>query len=146
MVEDPAATVVQCVNSIFLAIVQVKAIQQRNNNITLILLSHIHEPNVKIQVQIMKIALWDMSQQPEGPDWEWIGTFENQVNFCDTESWWFEVIDPVLLLASRGRNASNKKYTFWTSELCGLAMLLHEHLCEDILKLPLVSVSDTFPY
>lgn len=94
----------------------------------------------------MKIALRDMSQQPEGPDWEWIGTFENQANFREAEGRWFEVIDPVLLLASRGRNAGNKTYTFQTSELRGLAALLHERVHKDMLELPLVSVSDTFPY
>ncbi|PPQ86817.1 hypothetical protein CVT26_000971 [Gymnopilus dilepis] len=94
----------------------------------------------------MKIALRDTSQQADGPDWEWIGTFEDQGSFREADGRCFELIDPVLLPASRGRNAGSKTYTFRTSELRGLAALVHERVRNDVHELPLVTLSDTFPY
>jgi len=145
-IEDPAFTLVRCQNKIFLAVVQVQGIRHKNIDLDAIPTVLLHEPNVSIHCQIMKIALRDCSQQPEGPDWEWIGSFESNSSFCNVEGHRVDIVDPVIEPASRGRNVGTPTYVFRTSELRATAGYLLERVKSDVKQLPEVVASDSFPY
>jgi len=145
-IEDPVFTLVRCQKKTFLAVIQVQGIRHNNTDVASISTALLHEPNVSVHGQIMKIALRDCSQQPEGPDWEWIGSFENHSSFREAEGRWFDVVDPVIESASRGRNVGTPTYIFRTSELRATAAHLFERVKTDINRLPEVVPSDSFPY
>jgi len=56
------------------------------------------------------------------------------------------VIDPLLCKASRGRNVGKDTYVFRTAELRSMAALLHERVDEEFRRLPVVRLSDSYPY
>ena len=94
-----------------------------------------HEPNVRINGQIMKLGLLNNSHQPEAPDWEWNGSFEAQATFQSIEGNWVELINPVVQQASRGRNSGQETYVFRTAELRAIAALLEARIESDFQRL-----------
>lgn len=144
--EDPVLTLVRCNNKVFLAVFKVLGIRQGGTDVQDLPTDLLHEPTIRIQGQIMKLALRDVSHQPNGPDWEWIGTFENQGNLCDLEGRWVELVDPDIQQASRGRNMGTDTYTFQTSELREMALKLQQRISSDFARLPERAVASSFPY
>ncbi|KAF4615995.1 hypothetical protein D9613_011212 [Agrocybe pediades] len=146
-VQDPAITVVRCSKQVFLAVVQITAIRHNQADVQWLDVKYLHEPNVSISGQIMKLALTTTANhQPDTPDWEWIGLFEAGSLFHSISGRFFELIDPALHLASRGRNVGKQTYAFFTPELRAMAAVLYQRVGEDITKLVEVPQTPTFPY
>ncbi|KAF8198428.1 hypothetical protein BJ912DRAFT_1074363 [Pholiota molesta] len=146
-VQDPAFTLVHCDHNIFLAAFQVLSIRHDGQDLPSIPSRLLHEPNVRIHGQIMKLSpihVFDTSHQPEGADWEWNGNFESQGVLRELNGRFVEQIDPQLQPASRGRNVGEETYVFKTSELRAIAALMYEKLEKE--SLPKVPVTDSFPY
>ena len=144
-VEDPAVTLVRCNDRTFLAVIQVTGIRQNNASVLSLPVAHLHEPNISIQCQIMKLAPRELTENTEGADWEWIGNYKSGSHF-QTEGRWMDVIDLLLCKASRGRNVGKDTYVFQTAELRSMAALLHERVDEEFRRLPVVRLSDSYPY
>ncbi|KAF9536886.1 hypothetical protein CPC08DRAFT_771425 [Agrocybe pediades] len=145
-VQDPAITVVRCNKQVFLAVVQITAIRHNQAEVQALDVRYLHEPNVSISGQVMKLGLTTANHQPDTPDWEWIGLFEAGSLFHNVDGRCFELIDPALHLASRGRNAGKQTYAFFTPELRAMAALLYQCVGEDISRLAEVPQTPTFPY
>jgi len=145
-IRDPAVTLVRCNKQVFLAVVQITGIRHNAAQIQTLPVKYLHEPNVHINGQIMKLALLDASHQPDGPDWEWNGAFEARSIFQHAEGNWFELINPVIQLASRGRNVGSDTYAFQTAELRAFAALLYERVGQDLDRLPEIPQTPSFPY
>ena len=111
-VEDPAVILVRSNKRVFLALFQILAIRINSKNVESLPAAHLHEPNVRIHGQIMKLSLCDISHQPDGPDWEWNGAFEHRSAFQNAEGQWIDLIDPEVQRASRGRNIGSDTYAF----------------------------------
>lgn len=94
----------------------------------------------------MKLAVLDTAHQPDEDDWEWNGSFEAGSAFQNVEGRWIDLINPTVRRASRGRNSGNDTYTFRSSELRAMAAALQERLGNDILLLPEIRQSASFPY
>ena len=93
-VEDPAVILVRSNKHVFLAIFQILAIRINSKTVQSLPAAHLHEPNVRIHGQIMKLSLCDVLHQPDGPDWEWNGAFECCSAFQNAEGQWIDLIDP----------------------------------------------------
>ncbi|KAF9536838.1 hypothetical protein CPC08DRAFT_771434 [Agrocybe pediades] len=143
---DPALTVVQCNERVFLAVFQVSGIRQDSKDVQSLPLEYINEPNVRISGQVMQLSLISSTPSVDEPDWEWTGTFEPRGFLRDIEGSWIEVIDPALQAASSKRTTLDETYGFRTSELRGMAAILYERTKDDMSRLPSVPVTDSFPY
>jgi hypothetical protein len=116
-VQDPALTLVQCNKKVFLSGFQILGIQVDGKNVQSLPVTHIHELNVCINGQVMKLSILNNSHQPDATDWECNGSFEAQATSQNIEGHWVELISPVIQQASRGRNSSEDTYVFCTAEL-----------------------------
>jgi len=145
-VQDPALTLVRCNKKVFLAVFQILGIRVDGKNVQSLPVTHIHEPNVRINGQVMKLGILNNSHQPDAADWEWNGSFEARATFQNIEGHWVELINPVVQQASRGRNSGQDTYVFRTAELRAIAALLQERIDSDFHRLPGVSQSPSFPY
>ena len=145
-IQDPALTLVRCNKKVFLAVFQILGIRIDNKSVQSLPVTHIHEPNVRINGQIMKLGILNNSHQPDATDWEWNGSFEARATFQNVEGNWVELINPVVQRASRGRNSGQDTYVFRTAELRAIAALLQERIDSDFHRLPGVSQSPSFPY
>ncbi|KAG6907021.1 hypothetical protein DXG01_010890 [Tephrocybe rancida] len=148
VVQDPALTLVRCRAKVFLAIVEIQAINIGGVDVPSLSVERLPEPNVQITAQVMKMSLVDVNHQPDGADWEWLGNYEHKSSIKGASGRWFELIDPDVQKAARGRRAGKDTYTFKSSELQSSAALLHQRVSEsnDLHQLPGVAQSDTFPY
>jgi len=145
-VQDPALTLVRCNKKVLLAVFQILGVRVDGKSVQSLPATHIHEPNVRINGQIMKLGILNNSHQPESADWEWNGSFEAQSTFQNIEGHWVELINPVIQQASRGRNSGQDTYVFRTAELRAIAALLQERIEGDFHRLPGVLQSPSFPY
>jgi hypothetical protein len=99
-VQDPALTLVRCNKKVFLAVFQILGIRVDGKNVQSLPVTHIHEPNVRINGQVMKLSILNNSHQLDAADWEWNGSFEAQATFQNIEGHWVELINPVVQQAS----------------------------------------------
>ncbi|KAI0058140.1 hypothetical protein BV25DRAFT_1862304, partial [Artomyces pyxidatus] len=145
--EDPAITLVQCADSIFLAVIQILDIRYDNTSVHSLPTRLLHEPNVRIRAQTMSLVEFDSSHQPNRPDFEWTGSFETLPALRELEGRWVNLINPVLQQRSRGVSAGTVTYVFQTSELRQMAYTLFAQVRSERHRLPsLASPTDTFPY
>lgn len=145
-VEDPAVILVRSNKRVFLALFQILAIRINSKNVQSLPAAHLHEPNVRIHGQIMKLSLCDISHQPDGPDWEWNGAFEHRSAFQNAEGQWIDLIDPEVQRASRGRNIGSDTYAFRSTELRAMAAMIYQRISNDVSRLPEIMQTETFPY
>ena len=145
-VQDPALVLVRCNKKVFLAVFQILALRVDSKNLQSIPSEQIHEPNVRIHGQIMKLALLNADHQPDGMDWEWNGAFEARSTFQNAEGRWIEPINPGVQRASRGQNRGKDTYTFRSSELRAIALILQQRLSNYFHRLPEVPQTPSFPY
>ena len=145
-VEDPAVILVRSNKRVFLALFQILAIRFNSKNVQSLPAAHLHEPNVRIHGQIMKLSLCDISHQPDGPDWEWNGAFEHRSAFQNAEGQWIDLIDPEVQRASRGRNIGSDTYAFRSTELRAMAAMIYQRISNDVSRLPEIMQTETFPY
>jgi hypothetical protein len=78
-----------------------------------------------------------------------VGLFEAGVgnsSLRNIEGLWIDVVDPVLQQWSQGVDLGIPTYGFRTPELRAMTAVLHERLRDDFHRLPVVSLTDTFPY
>jgi hypothetical protein len=68
------------------------------------------------------------------------------LNLRNIEGLWIDIVDPVLQQRSQGVDLGNPTYAFRTAELRAMTALLHERLRDDLHRLPVVPLTDTFPY
>lgn len=85
-VEDPVVTLVCCNNIVFAALLHLTGIRLGTQDRISIPESHLHEPNVRLRGRIMILTPRDLSHQPDGPDWEWDGTFSSTSDLADLDS------------------------------------------------------------
>ncbi|KAG6818758.1 hypothetical protein H0H93_002077, partial [Arthromyces matolae] len=147
-IHDPLLTLVRCSQTYFLAVIEVSGITVGGIDAQFLSVERLHEPNVLINGQIMKLALVDVSHQPEQADWEWIGNFEHKSTFQKSNGNWFELINPETRKATRGRHSGKETYAFRSSDLRSSAALLYERIANngELKRLPQISRSDSFPY
>jgi hypothetical protein len=148
-VEDLAVTLVRCNGLIFLAIIRLLDLRIDSTNVERLPARLLHEPNVRACGQIMCLAVGDGSHQPDRPDWQCTGLFEAGVgnsNLRNIEGLWIDVVDPVLQQRSQGVDLGIPTYGFRTAELRAMTAVLHERLRDNLHCLPVVSLTDTFPY
>ena len=94
----------------------------------------------------MKLSLFDMSHQPDGADWQWIGNFEKKATFQNVPGRAIELINPVIQQATRGRNSGQDTYVFRTADLRALSAILFQKVLDDPGIVPEVPLTPTFPY
>ena len=148
-VEDPALTLVRSNGMVFLAVIRLLDIHIDSVSTQRLPLRLLHEPNIRIRVQVLSLACMDMSHQPDGPNWEWTGLFEvgaGNSGLRDIEGNWVDAINPVVQARSQGLNVGATTYAFRTAELRAMAAILYERLKQDIHRLPTLLSTNTFPY
>jgi hypothetical protein len=104
---------------------------------------------MRVHGQIMCLSLSDESHQPDGSDWQCTGLFEpgaKNSGLLNIKRLWVDVVDPVLQQRTRGSDLGIPTYKFCTAELRAVAAVLHERLIDDWHRLPVVPLTDTFPY
>lgn len=145
---DPALTIVQCDERLFLAAFQITGIYHAQHSVQTLPARFLGEPNVHINGQVMKLALirHEGALSSEQPDWEWNGAFEAQGVFRDLDGRAVELINPDISPASCGRNKGASTYIFRTAELRAVSALLYERMASEVHRLPSVSVSTSYPY
>jgi hypothetical protein len=127
-------------------VIQITGIRHNATQAQTLPVKYLHEPSVHINGQIVKLALLDASHQPDRPDWEWNGAFEVRSIFQHAEGNWFELINPVIQLALRGRNIGSDTYAFQTVYLRAFATLLYQRVGQDVNHLPEVPQTPPFPH
>ncbi|KAF8150990.1 hypothetical protein B0H34DRAFT_825169 [Crassisporium funariophilum] len=128
-IQDPVVTLVRADDRVFLAFLV--------------------EPNVRLQVQLMRIEqVLHASNKIDAlrADWEWTGASEHRGNLKDILGRNFLQINPVFEPATRGRTPGEDTYVFQTAELRSMSAILYERLRDDLLLLPTISVTPSFPY
>ena len=123
--QDPALTLVQCDNRVYLAVFQILGIRRDGKDVQSLPPLHLVEPNIRIQGQVMKLGLIGQRDGHQGstgdPDWEWNGGFESKGTFRDLEGRFVQQVNPERQPASRGRNVGEETYVFKSSELRAIA-------------------------
>ncbi|KAF8160309.1 hypothetical protein BJ912DRAFT_1151048 [Pholiota molesta] len=148
-IQDPIVTLVRSDDQIFLAIGQVLAIRRDGKELHSVLPQLLSEPNIRLQVHIMKIEeirLQDSDQEVTQADWQWTGALESRGHLKDVPGRFFSLINPEYKPAILGQNTGDNTYVFSTSELRDISAILYERLHEDLLHLPAVPVTPSFPY
>ncbi|KAG6836745.1 hypothetical protein H0H93_003969, partial [Arthromyces matolae] len=147
-VQDPALTLVRCCQKLFLAVIEIQGITVGGIEVRYISAERISEPNVQISGQVLRIALVNAAHQTEQPDWEWLGSYEQKSGFRGACGYWFELVDPTLRKAERGRRTGKDTYAFKSTDLRASAALLHQRIGElgDLTRLPELPQSNSFPY
>ncbi|KAJ8085516.1 hypothetical protein PM082_004334 [Marasmius tenuissimus] len=148
-VQDPVLTLVECEEKPFLAVIQISQLEFNSQPMQTLPVPLLHEPNVKIDGQIMTIAMIQEEYQLMKPDWEWNGQFETaeRTMLQCLPGQMVEAVNPELTQATLGSKLF-KTFVFRTSDLCGLAAVLVEWLqdeCRDG-QLKKVTRSETYPY
>ncbi|KAF7969797.1 hypothetical protein HWV62_25975 [Athelia sp. TMB] len=98
-VEDPALTLVQCDNKIFLAVVRVLELRFNSGSLQRLPARILHEPNVQARCQIISLVSCSNSNQPDQADWQWNSLFKTGASnsgLCQVEGAWLDVVNPVL--------------------------------------------------
>ena len=148
-IEDPALTLVRCDNMVFLAVIKVLDIRLGSAPVQTVPAHLVHEPNVRLRGQVMHLTMTDTSHQPDAPDWEWTGLMEPGAAMSglrDIEGSQIDLIDAAICSRTKGRDIGMSTYTFRSGELQASTALLHEHLVNDLHRLPSVWATDSFPY
>ena len=148
-IEDPALTLVRCDNMVFLAVIKVLDIRLGSAPVQTVPAHLVHEPNVRMRGQVMHLTMTDTSHQPDAPDWEWTGLMEPGAAMSglrEIEGCRIDLIDAAVCSRTKGRDIGMSTYTFRSGELRASAALLHEHLVNDLHRLPSVRATDSFPY
>jgi hypothetical protein len=148
-VEDPTLTLVRCNGLVFLAVIKVLDIHVGSANEQTLSAHLVHEPNVRVQGQVMCLALTDNSHQPDAPDWEWTGLMEPGAAMSglrDIEGSRIDLVDADLCPRTRGRDIGSSTYAFRSGDLRALAAILYERLINDLHQLPIIQVTNSFPY
>ncbi|KAJ7572582.1 hypothetical protein C8J56DRAFT_807090, partial [Mycena floridula] len=147
-VDDPVVTLVECDGRFFTAIGQVCTLSHchpcmRHRYLQRSLL---HEPNVSLDLQIMKLTEINSQHQPDGPDWEWtFGRFEEQL-VKRLPGHYAELINPDWQ-ASKAGSRDVQTYVFQTKELCAVSLLVAERIRDDgMSSIPSVKLTASFPY
>lgn len=143
---DPALTIVNCDECLFLACFQISAIFHDNCSVQSLPAQYLHKPNVHLEGQIMKLALIMQSGGVDALDWEWNGAYEPRASFRDLEGHAVELINPDVVPASCGRNKGESMYVFHTAELHAMSALLYERMAMQTHSLPNIAVMNSFPY
>ena len=146
--QDPALTLVQCDTRVYLAVFQVLSIRRDGKEVPSLPPVFLVEPNIRIQGQVMKLSLITRPDDHQGSDWdwEWNGGFESKGVFRDLEGRFVQQVNPDRQPASRGRNTGEETYVFKSPELRAIAATMDERLSKDHNSLPVVPISDSFPY
>ncbi|KAF8154518.1 hypothetical protein B0H34DRAFT_809113 [Crassisporium funariophilum] len=148
-IQDPVVTLVRADDRVFLAVCQVLAIRRDGLILPSLLPQFLVEPNVRLQVQLMRIEqVLHASNEIDAlrADWEWTGASEHRGNLKDILGRNFLQINPVFEPATRGRTPGEDTYVFQTAELRSMSAILYERLRDDLLLLPTISVTPSFPY
>ncbi|KAG6905050.1 hypothetical protein DXG01_005403, partial [Tephrocybe rancida] len=143
--EDPALILVRSRGQVFLAVFQVLSIRQNLILLPRISSSLLNEPGVQIHGQIMTLIPRDTTIQPDGPDWEWNGSFEPKSVFR-AEGALVRLINPDLLLPLFSGGDMADTFVFRTSVLRGLAASMYEKYNHSPRRLFDIVPSTTFPY
>jgi hypothetical protein len=148
LVQDPALVLVRCNKKTFLSVFQILGIRFNNISVQELPTRYLHEPNVRLSGQIMRLALvtTNPTDAADKPDWEWNGAFEPRSAFQNIEGRWVEVINPVIRRAATGSMNGKDTYAFRTADLRDMAALLYEHVGNDIQRLPQIAQTASFPY
>jgi hypothetical protein len=148
-IQDPVLTLVRADDRVFLAICQVLAIRRDGKNLHSLSPQLLPEPNVLLQVQIMKIEQIlraNADLEALRPDWEWTGALEHRGTLKDIPGRYFSQVNPVYEPASRSATPGADTYVFETAELRTMCAILYERLYDDRLHLAAVAVTPSFPY
>jgi hypothetical protein len=100
-VKDPALTLVHSNGMVFLAVIWLLDIHIDSASMQRLPLHLLHEPNIRICVQVLSLACMDVSHQPNGPDWEWTGLLKQVL-----------VIQACAILKEIGLTQSIQSYKF----------------------------------
>jgi hypothetical protein len=152
LVQDPALILVRCNKKTFLSVFQILSIRFNNINVQELPSRYLHESNVRLSGQIMRLALVTSSDSenitdPENePDWEWNGAFEPRSAFQNAEGRWVEAINPIIRRAEKGLMNGKDTYAFRTADLRDIAALLYARVGNDIQRLPQIAQTASFPY
>ncbi|KAI0054949.1 hypothetical protein BV25DRAFT_1816306, partial [Artomyces pyxidatus] len=145
-VEDPALTLVRCNNLVFLAVVQISAIQLDSQHLQSIPASHLHEPNVRMRGHIMTLVEINATHQPANPDWEWNTRFEPGQDLVDLDGTLVELINPSVEAGTSADAKDTMMFAFHTADLRALSAILFERAHAAMHRLQTVPISKTFPY
>lgn len=146
-VEDPGLSLFLCNDRIYVAAVSVAALTQDSRSVSSIPIELIHEPNVRIKVQIMCLRLLLPDGNPE--DWEWTGRaapIKAMQYTCDIEGKCFQAYNAVVTSTQTPGNPLEATYRFTTSEMVAAGAFLYGRLHTDLDRLPKVTESGSFPY
>lgn len=136
-INDPAITLVQCAERIFLAVIQVSEILVESQSIASIVEEELSDRHVGIQFQILKLARTDT--EAEG-DWLWKSAFGTTL--FRTEGRFIFPIDPTIVVKDL-----QPCYVFKSESLLQIASTLFSNLgLEALQSLPTVVATDFFPY
>ncbi|KAE9388421.1 hypothetical protein BT96DRAFT_947614 [Gymnopus androsaceus JB14] len=142
-VEDPAIIIVQCKSRIFTAVVQVNEILQGSTSLQSIPSHFLHEPNVKVNCQVMQLTLINSSHQPDVNDWHWNGKYLWSAIIQNLPGVSLELLDPDLERSQDDAKLMKDKPTYAsrTDELSGIAVLLSEQISKTLHTIPIIKLS-----
>lgn len=141
-VDDPAATLIVCDNTPFLALVRITGLQVDGTPASSVLIAALKNTGVQITGQILTLSVVHAST-----DWQWLGLCEGpgpsgRVSFHGKFA---QQIQPRLSASDDGER-SKISYRFTTNELLNLTADLFNRFSEDEDRLPQGRITDTFPY
>ena len=148
-IEDPAATLVQSKNLIWLTVVQIMDIRVDYVGVQSLPTRLLGQPNIQIKVQVMRLAPVKLGEENDEGDWEWTGRFEHLTgsnSTCKVDSNWIQLLNPATVPPTRQGNVNLMTYRFLSAELLAVANLLHEKINSQYDQLPTIGWSETFPY
>lgn len=156
LADDPAAAVLLVDNKLFLAIIKILSFKVDGRNTHLISLDAFQKPNVLVRFHVLKLVAQNFENDSDA-DWIWTGRYEmfGGINPRELELPSCLVIN--INPAVQVRNSSPDDvtcraplpattYTFKTSELRALSVLLLEQSQGVEAQISSVASSDTFPY
>ena len=149
VVHDPASTLFQLKDLVWLAIVQLADLRINNTAVQTLPVCLLSEPNIKVVVQVMAIAPVVGHSDHKDGDWEWTGHFVNlagQNSMCEIDGQWVELLNPAQAPPTWPGVRAKSTYHFHSSKLITIGSLLFEHLLNKSDCLLTIPCSSLFPY
>jgi hypothetical protein len=119
-IEEPAATLVQSKNLIWLAVVKIVDIRLDHIGLQSLPMHLLRQPNVQIKVQLMHLAPVKLGEENEDGDWEWTRCFEyltGTSSTCEVDSNWIQLLNPATSPPTRQGNVNLMTYRFLSAEM-----------------------------
>ena len=147
-IQDPAATLVRSKNLVWLTYVQIVDLRHDNVGAQSLPVLLLAEPNVRVRVQVMRIAKVPLGCENEDGDWEWTSQFERvsgSTSTCEVGSHRLQLVDPVVAVPTCIGNTNLQTYRFSLPEMVAITKILYEKFKNKI-DWPNIPWADSFPY